>query len=225
MIQLRLIVISALAAIVISLYNVRTISWQVKSSNFPGTSHFAKKDDEVDIVSRRRKRFSVDSEVSSPSQPQTNIKSQIKKQSKSNDLLNELNEKDITTSLEDLFGLGNDQLRDLIEDEELPVPREDLISGKEITEEEKDDNKVFQLPDLNEYMKDRSGKESSRREDLSNGNTQQVTKKIDRRDQDEYLRMMQLNPFADADESLFLDEVRGSIRSFITACSDLAFSA
>lgn len=32
------------------------------------------------------------------------------------------------TSLEDMFGLGNDQLRELME-QELPVPREDLVTG------------------------------------------------------------------------------------------------
>lgn len=32
--------------------------------------------------------------------------------------------------------------------------------------------------------------------------------KVDRRNSDEYLRTLQLNPFADADETLFLDEVR-----------------
>jgi len=31
--------------------------------------------------------------------------------------------------------------------------------------------------------------------------------KVDRTNRDEYLRVLQLNPFADADETMFLDEV------------------
>jgi hypothetical protein len=109
---------------------------------------------------------------------------------------------DGTTSLEDLFGLSPDQLVDLSEDE-LPVPREDLVTGRALQEEDGDANKVFQLPDLNEFMKENREQSSSRRRKEDGNNV-----KIDRRNEEEYMRVMQLNPFADADESLFLDEVR-----------------
>lgn len=113
---------------------------------------------------------------------------------------------DGTSSLEELFGLNADQLVDLMEDE-LPVPREDLITGQAIQGEESDKNKVFQLPDLMDFMDDNTGKggksnRQKRKEEQEIGRV-----KIDRRNQEEYLRVMQLNPFADADESLFIDEV------------------
>lgn len=107
------------------------------------------------------------------------------------------------TSLEDMFGLGNDQLRELME-QELPVPREDLITRKVIKEESRDKNKVFKLPDLTEFVKDESKEsveERTVREEAEN------RKRVDRSNQQEYLRVLQLNPFADADDSLFLDEV------------------
>ena len=54
-------------------------------------------------------------------------------------------------SIEEAFGLGDDQLRELM-DQELPVPREDLITGKELAEEQVDENKVFNLPDLTSFF-------------------------------------------------------------------------
>ena len=114
---------------------------------------------------------------------------------------------DGTSSLEDLFGLGDDQLTELLETE-LPVPREDLITGLAVVEEEADKNKVFQLPDLNEFVN--QGNDKSNNKSKSNRKQRKEEGKkvrIDRRNQEEYMRVMQLNPFADADESNFLDEV------------------
>ena len=110
-----------------------------------------------------------------------------------------LNE-DGSSSLEDLFGLGSNQLRELME-QELPVPREDLITKKEVTDSNSDKNKVFKLPDLNEFMDSATGTSGKKRvEDVE-------TVRIDRSNRDEYLRVLQLNPFADADDTMFLDEV------------------
>jgi len=111
---------------------------------------------------------------------------------------------DGSASLEDMFGLGNDQLRELME-QELPVPREDLITRKEVKEESKDQNKVFQLPDLGEFM---SGGSDNKQAGTLNadGSENLAPQRIDRSNQAEYLRVLQLNPFADADETMFLDE-------------------
>ena len=108
---------------------------------------------------------------------------------------------DGSSSLEDLFGLGNDQLRELME-QELPVPREDLATRKVVKSD--DSNKVFKLPDLNEFVKETSEvKPGNENADSSN----EDVSKVDRNNLDEYLRVLQLNPFADADESLFQNEV------------------
>ena len=146
---------------------------------------------------------------------------------------NKVTMSDGTTSLEDLFGLNDQMLGDLDIDE-LPVPREDLVTGKTIEnndeEKGKDDNKVFQLPDLTDFMKDGSSKDKeslrSKAASQSNSFKEQITQgagskrserrkkieeinknRVDRRDQDEYMRVMQLNPFADADDTLFMEEV------------------
>lgn len=126
------------------------------------------------------------------------------------------NEGNNDASLEDLFGLGNDQLRELME-QELPVPREDLITGKE-DKTEQDENKVFRLPELAQFVKEKSDdagvvdrvQGDSRRDrytaDDMNKNNDEVVAKIDRNNPEEYLRALQLNPFADADESMFKEE-------------------
>lgn len=138
---------------------------------------------------------------------------------------------DGTSSLEDLFGLSDKMLGDLDIDE-LPVPREDLVTGNTIEDDEKDqdDSKVFQLPDLTDFMKDGSSKDkeslrskaasqsSSFKEQITQGagskrserrkKIEEINKnRVDRSDQDEYMRVMQLNPFADADDTLFMEEV------------------
>lgn len=108
---------------------------------------------------------------------------------------------DGTSSLEDLFGLGNDQLRELME-QELPVPREDLVTGKEI-KVDTDKNKVFRLPDLGEFISETTGAAAKEREQMQ---AIRNADRVDRSNQEEYLKVLQLNPFADADETMFLDE-------------------
>jgi hypothetical protein len=140
---------------------------------------------------------------------------------------------DGTSSLEDLFGLGDEMLGDLMEDiNDFPVPREDLLTGKTVQEEEEENkgNKVFQLPDLTDFMKDGSTKEkNSLREKVASQSdsfkeritsnsgskrndrrkrVEEINKnRVDRSNQEEYMRVMQLNPFADADDTLFMEEV------------------
>jgi hypothetical protein len=108
-------------------------------------------------------------------------------------------EGDGTSSLEDVFGLGDDQLKELMETE-LPVPREDLVSKKEV--QNTDENKVFRLPDLNEFLDNEKDDKTKREEKAA----VDAAPRIDRNNQEEYLRVMQLNPFADADESIFTEE-------------------
>lgn len=86
-------------------------------------------------------------------------------------------------------------------EQELPVPREDLITRKAVKNEDK--NKVFKLPDLDEYMQ---STESTKSKETKSSPVEEFSR-VDRKNMDEYLRVMQLNPFADADESMFLDEV------------------
>jgi hypothetical protein len=173
----------------------------------------AKDEDRSDAVSRRRKRrgkeSGVGTTISSPSAADNDASKErvvITPDSYSADTpISSMS--DGTSSLEDTFGLGNNQLRELME-QELPVPREDLVTKKEV--KEADGNKVFKLPDLNEFL------ESTTSADDKNKGDSQETKKIDRSNQDEYLRVIQLNPFADADDSMFLEEVRSLILSFFS---------
>lgn len=109
---------------------------------------------------------------------------------------------DGSSSLEDLFGLGNNQLRELME-QELPVPREDLITKKEVSDSNTDKNKVFKLPDLSEFMDSATGTTGQQRKPVD-----AEMMRVDRSNREEYLRVLQLNPFADADDTMFLDEVR-----------------
>ncbi len=123
----------------------------------------------------------------------------------SNDKKEEI--KEPSKSLEDLLGLRSDQLRDLME-QELPVPREDLIKRKEVQQEkeEKNDDKVFRLPDLIDFNKE------TKDGDISLEKQRQEEKdkipRVDRNNPDEFMRVIQLNPFADADETLFVEEVK-----------------
>ncbi|KAJ1436488.1 hypothetical protein B484DRAFT_393187 [Ochromonadaceae sp. CCMP2298] len=112
---------------------------------------------------------------------------------------------DGSSNLEDLFGLGSDQLRELNE-QFLPLPREDLVTGKEVVTDDTD--KVFKLPDLSEFMQETGGKNERQllEERKAAGGAEVEAERVDRRNRDEYLRVLQLNPFADADESMFLDE-------------------
>jgi len=111
---------------------------------------------------------------------------------------------DGSSSLEDMFGLGNEQLRELME-QELPVPREDLSTRKQVSAEAVDKNKVFRLPDLEGFMADNASKDK-KIESSVDGDSAEGKQRVDRSNQEEYLRVMQLNPFADADDAIFLDE-------------------
>ena len=122
---------------------------------------------------------------------------------------------DGSSSLEDLFGLGSNQLRELME-QELPVPREDLITKKEVTDSNSDKNKVFKLPDLSEFVDAATGSTGDKRKA---GETDAV--RVDRSNREEYLRVLQLNPFADADDTMFLDEVCTELQKYrITSFSE-----
>ena len=110
---------------------------------------------------------------------------------------------DGTSSIEDMFGLGNDQLRELMETE-LPVPREDLMTKKTIEEKDQDKDKVFALPDLNEFMQEGSKELSDEEKEAADRAAN--SPRVSRANQEEYLRVMQLNPFADADETMFEEE-------------------
>ena len=94
---------------------------------------------------------------------------------------------------EETFGLGDDQLKEWTETE-LPVPREDLSTGKQLAEDDVDENKVFNLPDLSSFLEDNSGK---KREEKEKQQEIKDSQKIDRRNREEYDRVLQLNPFAD----------------------------
>ena len=107
---------------------------------------------------------------------------------------------DGTSSLEDIFGLGGNQLRELME-QELPVPREDLVTKKVVKAADK--NKVFKLPDLNEWTDAKDDKDDSESTMSPRG---EEVKRVDRSNRDEYLRVLQLNPYADADDTMFFDE-------------------
>jgi len=114
---------------------------------------------------------------------------------------------DGSASLEDMFGLGNEQLRELME-QELPVPREDLSTRKAVSSETVDKNKVFRLPDLEGFMADNADTDGgAKRNNADDSSSSEAVKpRVDRSNQEEYLRVLQLNPFADADDGMFLDE-------------------
>jgi len=105
-------------------------------------------------------------------------------------------------SIEANFGLDNQQLRELME-QELPVPREDLVTGKELEVDKANEDKVFQLPDLNEYLAETTTEEAIKRQKEREA---ALSVKVDRSDMNEYGRVLALNPFADADEDMFQEE-------------------
>lgn len=166
-------------------------------------------------VSRRRRRREDDNKRS---QPQETKEENTGSTTTGDDSAAATSSTD--SSLEDLFGLGNNQLRELME-QELPVPREDMITGEK-DKTEQDGNKVFRLPELGQFVKEKTSDGSvserisgdSRRdrytmEEGEKGQPQEgeePEKKIDRSNREEYLRVLQLNPFADADESMFQEE-------------------
>eukprot|EP01031_Cornospumella_fuschlensis_P031249 gene31249-37761_t len=107
---------------------------------------------------------------------------------------------DGSSSLEDMFGLGDEQLKDMME-LELPLPREDLVTKTASAPEDK--NKVFQLPELAEFIR-----KVGTVDDMKKKKDQDEADKpkVDRSNRREYLKLIELNPFADADETLFQDE-------------------
>jgi hypothetical protein len=102
-------------------------------------------------------------------------------------------------SVEKMFGLGNEQLRELLE-QDLPVPREDLVTKKETKEVNKD--KIFNLPELTEFLKETEKKPKSK----GGVDSADQPKRISRKNSEEYLKALQLNPYADADDTMFTDE-------------------
>ena len=187
---------------------------RLRDSAISRTSLYSSQSNQDDAISRRRKRRSatkddVKEKIGTKSIEETTSTRIVQQQesssssSKSNTMPpKEARNDDGSSNLEDLFGLGNDQLRELLE-QELPVPREDLVTRKEISEEELDKNKVFSLPDLGDFMQKTGGKRDSDRK----AETKLLkSEKVDRKNKEEYLRALELNPFADADNSIFLDE-------------------
>lgn len=180
--------------------------------NFPGSTTSYRlsmsKEDDDNAVSRRRKRRGKDgagsgTTISSPNAADLDVSRErvvITPDGYTTEAMVAPAGGDGTTSLEDSFGLGNNQLRELME-QELPVPREDLVTKKEV--KETDGNKVFKLPELKEFLDSVTGETGEK----NRQDAEERMKKIDRSNQEEYLRVIQLNPFADADDTMFLDEV------------------
>lgn len=84
-------------------------------------------------------------------------------------------------SIEASFGLSDTQLREL-NDQELPVPREDLVTGRTMEASSDKDDKVFNLPDLNEYLDESKTDEAIERE---RERQRVLDTKIDRSNMDE----------------------------------------
>ena len=155
-----------------------------------------------DAVSRRRRRRAGESAPTRVDQVPPTATSIASPSEADSDLMNP----DGSKSLESMFGLGNDQLRELME-QELPVPREDLSTRKQVNAEVVDKNKVFRLPDLEGFMADDAVKKTPKgQREQAESMQADKSKRVDRSNQEEYLRVMQLNPFADADDTMFLDE-------------------
>ena len=93
--------------------------------------------DEDSISRRRNRRKRIDNKIAI----ETNDNDSNDSDSSNNDSISNNNnnnnkikiddtfvDKNKDVSMEDMFGLGNEQLRELLE-QELPIPREDLITG------------------------------------------------------------------------------------------------
>lgn len=216
-----------LLALTLSLFNYRECHVEAFSMNplrtatrndLFSTRFVSMKNDDGDSLSRRKNRRSsrkdkiISKRGNKETSQQTDDEQPIKAEITSNmkvevEKVKNLKDEDGSSSLEDLFGLGDDQLRELNE-QILPLPREDLVTGKEVVTKDKD--KVFKLPDLAEFMTETGGEQRKDRRNVqedgkSRGEVEEGTR-VDRKNQEEYLRVLQLNPFADADESMFLDE-------------------
>ena len=173
----------------------------------------AEKDGDNDAVARRRKRRGKET-ITTEAQVVQTVEAGKRQVTITPEGLNvdaadlaPQTSEDGTSSLEDVFGLGSNQLRELME-QELPVPREDLVTKRVVKDQ--DQNKVFKLPDLNEFMDTTGGDRDADNSGAAGGegktNRGEEPKRIDRRNQEEYLRVLQLNPYADADDTMFLDE-------------------
>mmetsp|Transcript_5595 Transcript_5595/g.5033 ORF Transcript_5595/g.5033 Transcript_5595/m.5033 type:complete len:355 (-) Transcript_5595:8-1072(-) len=175
------------------------------------------KSNNEDALSRRRKRIAKSKEENIKTDNKENVVSPVNDASfsKVKEPINNIvlpKPKDILDNsaidtVEKLFGLGDEQLRELLE-QELPVPREDLVSKKELKTVDKD--KVFNLPELSEYLresaKDKKIQQLDGLTDTQREKEEDENRRVSRGDQEEYLRVLQLNPFADADDTLFLEE-------------------
>jgi hypothetical protein len=206
--------IFAILSVFASSYGFRASShsaiqnWQGAQARKIGTGSARLRMAKDDAVSRRRKRRGKDTTISSPDSADTDASRErvvITPDTYTPEDSVTPDRGDGSSSLEDTFGLGNNQLRELME-QELPVPREDLVTKKEV--KEVDNNKVFKLPELKEFL----DSESEDRAEKEKRNEKDEMKKIDRSNQEEYLRVIQLNPFADADDSMFLEEVSRGVK-------------
>jgi hypothetical protein len=209
--MLRLYCLLLCAASVISFRSGGQLSIGVKAFKCTTTSNFRlhaeKSSGEDDTLTRRKKRRGK----KEPESPVTAARAPVELRDIPIELprmgQSGVTNSDGSSSLEDLFGLGTDQLRELME-QELPVPREDVSTGKVVKETDTDKNKVFKLPDLSEFMGGggRGSKDTSRITESGEEEEEEPEEKVDRSNQAEYLRVLQLNPFADADDSKFKEE-------------------
>lgn len=90
---------------------------------------------------------------------------------------------------------------------DLPVPQEDKSTGK-VVEPEEAGNKVFQLPELSQFLQDTKSKDPTRSEQPADLIVPANTPKVNRRNVDEYQQFLRNNPFADSDERYFTKEVK-----------------
>lgn len=110
---------------------------------------------------------------------------------------------EISDPIERQFGLKSEQLREL-EEQPLPLPHE-VSSNEKST-----DGKLFSLPELSEFVRDNKkgklekGKARRTKGGISN---EQAVQKVNRKNQEEYTKVLQLSPFADADKDIFVEEV------------------
>mmetsp|Transcript_16656 Transcript_16656/g.16748 ORF Transcript_16656/g.16748 Transcript_16656/m.16748 type:complete len:330 (+) Transcript_16656:108-1097(+) len=170
------------------------VTYNNKQRLFEQYASSGKKSEAVSRRRKRRQQRKPDDQITSESDNSNSV---------SNESLASI---DSSASLEDKFGLGNDQLRELME-QELPVPRENLATRKTIEEEKVDKDKAFSLPELNEFIREVGDSDTREKKERDVQDSLQASlPKIDRSNKEEYLRVIQLNPFADADESMFLEE-------------------
>jgi hypothetical protein len=108
---------------------------------------------------------------------------------------------------EESLGMDDKQLTELSE-----FPAEESKEAPGIAMQQKE-NSIFLLPDLQEFVERESQASRSQRRRVarsqSNKSDERTNgKKISRRNVDEYKKAIELDPFADADERNFVEEVR-----------------